>query len=94
MAKRIDEDISATLGSMYLEAREILSTHRDKLEAIAEALLERETLETSDLALLVNGQALPPMTVPSEEDSGGSGTPDPEAEIEEEDLPDPEPFPS
>jgi cell division protease FtsH len=94
MAKRIDEEISATLGSMYLEAREILSTHRDKLEAIAEALLERETLETSDLALLVNGQALPPMTVPSEEDSGGSGTPDPEAEIEEEDLPDPEPFPS
>ncbi|HIF98577.1 MAG TPA: ATP-dependent metallopeptidase FtsH/Yme1/Tma family protein [Myxococcales bacterium] len=94
MAKRIDEEISATLGSMYLEAREILSTHRDKLEAIAEALLERETLETSDLALLVNGQALPPMTVPSEEDSGGSGTPDPEAEIEQEDLPDPEPFPS
>ena len=97
MAKRIDEEISATLGAMYLEAREILSTHRDKLEAIAEALLERETLETSDLALLVSGQALPPMTVPSagdSGDSGGSGSADPESRIEDEDLPDPEPLPS
>jgi cell division protease FtsH len=97
MAKRIDEEISATLGAMYLEAREILSTHRDKLEAIAEALLERETLETSDLALLVGGQALPPMRVPSagdSGDSGGSGTADPESRIEDEDFPDPEPLPS
>ena len=97
MAKKIDEEISATLRAMYLEAREILSTHGDKLEAIAEALLERETLETSDLDLLVSGQALPPMAVPSageSDDSGGSGTRDPGAGIEDEDLPDPEPLPS
>jgi cell division protease FtsH len=94
MAKKIDEEITVTLRAMYLEAREILSTHRDKLEAIAEALLERETLETSDLDLLVSGQALPPMAVPSAGDSGGSGTRDPEAGIEEEDLPEPEPLPS
>jgi cell division protease FtsH len=97
MAKRIDEEVSATLGTMYAEAREILTTNRDKLEAIAESLLERETLETSDLALLLNGDPLPPMAVPSakdSEDTGDSGKSEPAEKVEDEDLPDPEPFPS
>jgi cell division protease FtsH len=92
MAKQIDEAISSTLVTMYDEAREILTANRDKLDAIAESLLERETLETSDLALLVNGQELPPMRAPSEEDSGNS-TNSGEG-IEGDGLPDPEPFPS
>lgn len=92
MAKQIDEAISSTLVTMYDEAREILTVNRDKLDAIAESLLERETLETSDLALLVNGQELPPMRAPSEEDSGNS-TNSGEG-IEGDGLPDPEPFPS
>ncbi len=97
MAKRIDEEVSETLATMYAEAREILTTNRDKLEAIAEALLERETLETSDLALLINGDSLPPMAVPSakdSEDTGDSGKSEPAEKVEDEDLPDPEPFPS
>ena len=97
MAKRIDEEVSETLATMYAEAREILTTNRDKLEAIAESLLERETLETSDLALLLNGDPLPPMAVPSakdSEDTGDSGKSEPAEKVEEEDLPDPEPFPS
>ena len=92
MAKQIDEAISSTLVTMYDEAREILNANRDKLDAIAESLLERETLETSDLALLVNGQELPPMRAPSTEDSGNS-TNSGEG-IEGDGLPDPEPFPS
>ncbi len=97
MAKRIDEEISSTLATMYAEARDILTMNRDKLEAIAESLLERETLETSDLALLMNGEPLPAMTAPSADDSGDagdSGESEPAEKAEEEDLPDPEPFPS
>ncbi len=97
MAKQIDEEVSATLGKMYAEAQDILTTHRDKLEAIAEALLERETLETSDLSLLIDGQALPPMAVPSAEpevDPEDSAESTPAEGVDDEDLPDPEPFPS
>ena len=97
MAKRIDEEVGATLGKMYGEAQEIVTMNRDKLEAIAESLLERETLETSDLALLMSGQPLPELAVPSAEeasDAGDSGGPNPPEEVEEDDLPDPEPFPS
>lgn len=102
MAKQIDEAISSTLVTMYDEAREILTANRDKLDAIAESLLERETLETSDLALLVNGQELPPMRAPSVDESGNStnsggsssGGSNSGEGIEDDDLPDPEPFPS
>ncbi len=93
MAKQIDEEVGATLGKMYVEAQEILTTHRDKLEAIAEALLERETLETSDLTLLIDGQALPPMAVPSAEPEDSAES-TPAEGVDDEDLPDPEPFPS
>ena len=94
MAKRIDEEVSSTLATMYAEARDILTMNRDKLEAIAESLLERETLETSDLALLMNGEPLPAMTAPSAKDSGDPDDSEPTEKVEEEDLPDPEPFPS
>ena len=70
---------------------------RDKLEAIAESLLERETLETSDLALILNGESLPPMSAPGAEeldDTEDPGEPNPADEVDDEDLPDPEPFPS
>ncbi|HIG02528.1 MAG TPA: ATP-dependent metallopeptidase FtsH/Yme1/Tma family protein [Myxococcales bacterium] len=96
-AKQIDEAISSTLVTMYDEAQEILTANRDKLNAIAESLLERETLETSDLALLVNGQELPPMRAPSVDESGNSTNSDGSNSgegIEDDDLPDPEPFPS
>jgi cell division protease FtsH len=96
-AKQIDEAISSTLVTMYDEAREILTANRDKLNAIAESLLERETLETSDLALLVNGQELPPMRAPSVDESGNSTNSDGSNSgegVEDDDLPDPEPFPS
>jgi cell division protease FtsH len=97
IAMRIDEEVRATLISMYDEAQEIVTTNRDKLETIAESLLERETLEASDLALLISGQPLPEMTAPS---AGGSGDPgdsdgsNSSEGVEEDDLPDPEPFPS
>ena len=93
MAKQIDQEVGSTLGQMYAEAREILTSHRDKLEAIAEALLERETLETSDLTQLINGHELPPMPTPTAE-SQDEPPSAPASDVEDEDLPDPEPLPS
>ena len=42
----------------------LLAGHRPTLDRIAEALLERETLETSDLKRLLEGATLPPLPPP------------------------------
>ena len=95
-AKQIDEEVSEILASMYAEAREILTTNRTKLEGIAEALLERETLETTDLLQLMKGGPLPPMRPATEEtvsDSDSSDVAEDSDPATDSDLPDPEPFP-
>ena len=68
------------------------------LDSIAESLLERETLDTADLRLLIAGQPLPPLPLPK---AGEPASPEPrrEAKIEAvpkftgKKLPDPEPIP-
>ena len=43
----------------YEKAKNILSTHREVLISIAEALLERESLDAGEVKLLIEGQTLP-----------------------------------
>jgi len=45
----------------YTTAKSILSDHRETLEKIAKALIEREVLDASEIKLLVDGQELPPL---------------------------------
>ena len=45
----------------YEKAQELLNANLSILTAMAEALLERETLEASDVALLMKGEPLPPI---------------------------------
>jgi cell division protease FtsH len=52
-AKLLDEEISRILTSQESRAREILSRHRRGLQLIAEALLERETIDGPDVAKLI-----------------------------------------
>ena len=44
-AQEIDEEITRILHGLYDEAKQLLAEHRATLDRIAEALLERETLE-------------------------------------------------
>ena len=60
-AQEIDEEVSRLLRECYDEARQVLVDQRSVLDRIADALLERETLEASDLKLILAGQTLPPM---------------------------------
>jgi cell division protease FtsH len=64
IARLIDEEVMAMLASLYDEAYQMLSDNRATLDRIAEALLERETLDTGELDLLVEGKPLPPMALP------------------------------
>jgi cell division protease FtsH len=45
---RMDAEVQALLSRMYDRTREILLTHRAALDALAQALLERETLDGPD----------------------------------------------
>ena len=94
-AEQIDDEVSSILCQKYAEAREMLEEHRELLDRVAEALLERETLETQDLDLLLRGEALPALPIPESEPrtetpaaEDSSADPTPTGEV-----PDPEPFP-
>jgi cell division protease FtsH len=60
-AQIVDTEVKRMLDEAYGRAREIIIDHRDLLERIAAALLERETIDTEDLHLLVKGLPLPPV---------------------------------
>jgi cell division protease FtsH len=64
-AREIDEEVHAILTERYAHAKQILIDRRDSLDRIAHALLERETLEESDLKLLLDGRELPALPEPS-----------------------------
>ena len=56
-ARAIDEEVSRIIDESHDEARRLLTEHRKELEALAQALLERETLDEEEI-LEVTG--LPP----------------------------------
>jgi cell division protease FtsH len=97
-SEEIDEEVSQTLNSLYVEAKQVLLENRATLDRIAESLLERETLDTADLRLLIAGEPLPALALPK---AGEPASPEPRREAKAEPLPkfsgkklpDPEPIP-
>ena len=63
-AIKIDAEVRTIVNSGYSKARNILETHRDMLERIAQALLDREVLDAAELKLLMEGKPLPDKTPP------------------------------
>ena len=57
----IDEEVRRIVMEGYENAERLLKENLPILTAMAEALLERETLEASDVALLMDSQPLPPI---------------------------------
>ncbi|MGH9704859.1 MAG: ATP-dependent metallopeptidase FtsH/Yme1/Tma family protein, partial [Candidatus Acidiferrales bacterium] len=58
-AIKIDKEVRTIIGDAYGKARNLLETHRDALERVAQALLEREVLDAVELKLLIEGKPLP-----------------------------------
>ena len=52
-ARRIDNEAQTLVERMYQRARQILEMHRDKLEALAQYLLEHEVIDQASLAMLL-----------------------------------------
>jgi cell division protease FtsH len=59
-AQMVDDEVKRLVDEAYARARSILSEHRELLDRIADALLERETIDRDDLDRLVKNQPLPP----------------------------------
>jgi cell division protease FtsH len=63
-SETVDEEVKRIIDSAYERARKILTAERLRLDRLAAALLEFETLEREDILLVVEGKALPPRAAP------------------------------
>jgi cell division protease FtsH len=58
-AREIDDEVRRIIRVQYERARKLLEENLDKLDAIANALLERETIDAEELAAILEGRELP-----------------------------------
>ncbi|HZD10191.1 MAG TPA: ATP-dependent zinc metalloprotease FtsH [Candidatus Binatia bacterium] len=80
VAEQIDNEVRQIIDAQYGRARGILDEHRDKLELVAQRLLEVETLEAEEFVALMEGKGTTvappsgtPPPKPSEVSAGESG---------------------
>jgi cell division protease FtsH len=71
VAKMIDEEVRNIVDRCHQRATDLLTMHRQKLDAVVQALLERETLSREEFLAVMAGETLEPMQ-PSDP---GTGTP-------------------
>jgi cell division protease FtsH len=58
-ARQIDKELRAIVDTQYELARRVITDHREKLDRLAEALLERETLDSEEIEAVVDNRDLP-----------------------------------
>jgi cell division protease FtsH len=65
-AIQIDKEVKRIVNGGYENAKRLLSTNRETLERIAQALLEREVIDANEVKMLMEGKPLPekPRTPP------------------------------
>ena len=73
-AIKIDQEVKKFVLTGYQRAKDILTSNRDALVRIAEALLVREVLDASEVNLLIEGKPLPEMVRPEPPQSGEDET--------------------
>ncbi|MCB0405589.1 MAG: ATP-dependent zinc metalloprotease FtsH [Bdellovibrionales bacterium] len=72
-AEIVDSEVRRIISEAHDKARTILEENKSVLHAMADALLERETIDSKDVELLIAGKALPP--VPKGDSGGSHGAP-------------------
>ena len=73
--QKVDEEIRRLIDLQYGAARKIIEENRDKVESIARALLEMETLDSEQVNDIMSGN--PPRPPKSSSSSGGGDSPKP-----------------
>ncbi len=67
-AKEIDDEVRGIINTQYARAHKLLDENRGKLDRLAEALLERETLDREEIEAVMEDKPLPPkrtVTIPT-----------------------------
>jgi len=64
-AIKIDQEVRLFVNGAYDRAKKLLEDNREKLVAIAQALLEREVLDSTEMQLLIEGKPLPARVNPN-----------------------------
>ena len=75
VASEIDKEVRKYMEEAYEACRKILTENRDKLELIAQALMERETLTAKELEELLTTGSITDPDDKDEDDKPQSGTP-------------------
>jgi cell division protease FtsH len=70
-AQTVDEEVRKLLDGAYQEATRIVNENVDRLHVLANALLERETLDSEEIRTVFEGRELPPL--PEEEGADVDG---------------------
>ncbi|MCK5875880.1 MAG: ATP-dependent zinc metalloprotease FtsH [Alcanivoracaceae bacterium] len=88
-AEEIDREVRAIIDMCYSRAKKILEGNRDKLEAMAQALMQYETIDADQIEDIMNGKPpRPPRDWGNDGTSGGSATGDKkEADVRDADKP-------
>ncbi len=58
-AVEIDQEVRGIVHRQYVKVKELLSEKREKLEALANALIERETLDAEEIRAVLEGKEMP-----------------------------------
>ncbi|HLV95133.1 MAG TPA: ATP-dependent zinc metalloprotease FtsH, partial [Candidatus Acidoferrales bacterium] len=88
-AIKIDGEVRGIVNMSYQKAHNILETYRDALERVAQALLDREVLDATELKLLVEGKPLPAKPMPPAPPASPVPSKEPQLTL----RPDPRPLP-
>jgi cell division protease FtsH len=62
-AKIIDEEVKKLIDGLYEQTRQLLETNRDRVEAVAKALIRYETLDGNEVGRIMRGETLTKPTV-------------------------------
>jgi cell division protease FtsH len=81
-AKNIDREIRSIIDEAEAKATQILTDHKDKLDAIGDALMKYEVIDGDEVNLIVNGGEINREEKKEESDTNSSDTP-----VKEDDKP-------
>jgi cell division protease FtsH len=65
----VDEEVKRILDEAHTTAQQVIGANRPLLESIAQALLERETLDRDEIETLARGEPLPPLPIIVDEEA-------------------------
>ncbi len=80
VARQIDEEVRDIVDKSHRRATDILTEHREQLDAVVQALLERETLNREEFLMVMAGTPLPEIEIPTKHHDDGEEAEDKEME--------------